>query len=81
MGIAAQKFGNLTLATTTYAAAAELDPQHIGARLFATECYIQRKLISEAKTEFEAAKEVAHNFQVEKMWLDLLPEFEDRLKP
>lgn len=75
LAISAQKNGNLDLATRCYAATAELDPKHIGARLFAAECCIQRKLKDEAKAEFIAAKEIARNHEVEKMWLDLLEDY------
>lgn len=81
LGIAAQKSGNLDLAIRGYAAAAQLDPKHIGARLFAAECYAQRKFFEEAKTEYEAAKEITHHNAVEKMWLDLLPMTEDLISP
>lgn len=81
LGMAAQKFENLDLATRGYAAAVQINPKHIGARLFAAECYTQRKLFAEAKTEYEAAKEIARNNQVEKMWLDLLPMTENLIKP
>lgn len=81
LGMAAQKSGNLDLATRGYAAAAQIDPKHIGARLFAAECYAQRKLFAEAKTEYEAAKEIARNNEVEKMWLDLLPMTESLIQP
>ncbi|MBA3237070.1 MAG: tetratricopeptide repeat protein [Parachlamydiaceae bacterium] len=73
LAIAAQKFGNLDLATRAYTTAATLDPKHIGARLFAAECYIQRNLLTEAKAEFNAAEEIVRNNEIEKKWLDLLP--------
>jgi tetratricopeptide (TPR) repeat protein len=80
LGIAAQKIGNLELASRAYAATSELDAKHIGARLFAAECYLQRDLKNEAKAEFEAAKEIARDNEIEKMWLDLLPQIESMIK-
>ncbi|MBA3237813.1 MAG: hypothetical protein H0T62_05600 [Parachlamydiaceae bacterium] len=80
LAIAAQKVGNLDMASRAYAAVSELDPQHIGARLFGAECFLQRDLKNEAKAEVEAAKEIAKNNQIEKMWLELLPQIEILVK-
>lgn len=72
MAIAAQKFGNLELATRAYATTIELDSKHIGARLFAAECYAMRNLKDEANAEFAEAKKIAANNKTEKIWLDVL---------
>ncbi|MBS0655406.1 MAG: hypothetical protein JSR46_06505 [Verrucomicrobia bacterium] len=81
MAMAAQKSGNLDLALRGYAAAAQIDPTHIGARLFAAECYAGRTLFAEAQAEYEAAKEIARTHQVDAMWLELLPLTEHLIKP
>jgi tetratricopeptide (TPR) repeat protein len=80
MGVAAQKCDKIDLASRAYAAAIELDPNLIGARLFAAECFVNRGLMNEAKEQVEAAKKIVENNKVDQMWLDLLPKIESMAK-
>lgn len=79
MGIAAQRCEDFELSCRSYGAASEIDPNHIGARVLAAECYARAKLLDEAKAELAAAKEIAAKGDVDEMWLDLLPVIEGRL--
>jgi tetratricopeptide (TPR) repeat protein len=79
-GIMAQKCENYELASHAYAATLELDPNNIGARLFAAQCFIKRKIIDEAKAEIAAAKKLSEKDGVDQMWRDLLPTIEEMLK-
>lgn len=80
LGIASQKCGNYDLAARAYHAAAELDPNLIGARLFAAESYVQLKRSHEAKSEIAAAKKIAAEHKVDQMWVDLIPAIEKTIK-
>lgn len=72
LGIMAQKCNNIELASKAYAVTLLLDPNNIGARLFAAECFFRRKLREEAKAELAAAKEIIKAGNVDQMWIDLL---------
>lgn len=76
-GLAAQKCEKYELASRAYAAALELDPQLIGARLFGAECLIRRGLFSEAKQEIEIAKQFVAQNKVDQLWIDLIPTIEE----
>lgn len=79
-GIAAQKCNDLELASNSYDAAAELEPDSIGPVLLAAECYIKRNLLDEAKTKLKAAKEIAAKNEVDTSWLDLIPTLDELLQ-
>jgi tetratricopeptide (TPR) repeat protein len=76
-GLAAQKCENYELASRAYAAALELDPQLVGARLFAAECFVRLGKISEARAEIETAKQFVAQNNVDPMWIDLIQAIED----
>lgn len=80
LGIAAQKDGEYDLASRAYAATQSLDPNNIGAKLFAAECFLQRGLASDAKTELSEAEGMAKENKPDKMWLDLMIAIQDMLK-
>jgi hypothetical protein len=76
LGIAAQKNGNVGLASRAYAATLAIDPNNFGARLFAAECLAELNRFEEAKAEVAAAKDIVKNIDVEQMWLDLISAIE-----
>lgn len=80
LGIAAQKCDKLEMASRAYAATLKLDPENIGARLFAAECLIHRNLREEAKTELDEAKKLMKGKNVDQVWLDFLPAVESMAK-
>ncbi|MBA2369025.1 MAG: tetratricopeptide repeat protein [Candidatus Protochlamydia sp.] len=80
MGILTKKMGKIELALRAFAAVLELDPNHIGARLFAAECYLLQKQLEEAKFELAAAKEIVATTEVEQMWLDYILVIDDLIK-
>jgi tetratricopeptide (TPR) repeat protein len=80
LGIAAQKCEKLEMASRAYAATSKLDPENIGARLFAAECLINRGLRDEAKAEIAEAKKLMKNGNVDQIWLDFLPAVESMAK-
>lgn len=80
LGIAAQKDGQYDLASRAYAATQSLDPSNIGAKLFASECFVQRGLYDDAKAELTAAEAMAKESKVDKMWLDLISAIHDMLR-
>lgn len=80
MGIAAQKCQNYELASRAFDAATQLDPKLIGARLFASECFVARQMPDQARAEIGAAKKIAEENEVDQMWLDLLQSLENEIK-
>ena len=80
LGLAAQKNANFDLASRAYAAAVELNPDLIEARLFAAECLFAGKEFDKAKHEIAEAKKIAERTKVDQQWLDLLPIIEDEIK-
>lgn len=79
MGIAAQRCENLDLATKAYAITLDLDPENIGAMLFAAQCFIEKSLIDDAKAELALAKERLRSGGVDKVWLEFLRAIEATL--
>lgn len=55
-GIAAQSAKNYVLAYQAYAAASEIDPNHLATRLLNAECHIRCNNFDRALAEFEASK-------------------------
>lgn len=80
LGIVAQKCENDELASRAFAATLELNPNNIGARIFAAQCFIKRKMIDEAKAEIDAAKKLSEEEGVDQMWRDLLPTIEGMIE-
>lgn len=76
MGIAAQKCKNMELASKAFTATLQLDPDNLGARLFAAECFFNQKLLEEAKAEIAAAKEIIKKGDANPVWLDYLSNLE-----
>ncbi len=79
LGIAAQKNENFELASKAYAVTLNLNPNNIGSRLFAAQCFIQRSLLDDAKTEISQAKETIREGGVDKIWVDLLGAIESTI--
>lgn len=67
-GIAAQQCENYTFAIKGYNTAENLNPELIGAYLFATECYLKLDQKSEAKDKFEKAKILAGKSPLDSNW-------------
>lgn len=80
LGIAAQKCDKIELALRAYGAALEIDPYHVGARLFAAECFMKRNLFGEAKKEIAVVKKIIKNQKVDPVWLDLLSALENSVR-
>ncbi|MBA2368507.1 MAG: hypothetical protein H0V82_05725 [Candidatus Protochlamydia sp.] len=80
LGIAAQKDNDLDLASRAYASAQLLDPTHIGAKLFAAECFVLRGLLDQAKADLAAAEAMSKETEIDKMWLDLISAIQGMLK-
>jgi len=79
-GLAAQKCEQLELASRAYAAALELDPNLLGAKVFGAECFLSRNLKEEARTEILAAKKMVEENATDPMWLELIANIEASLK-
>jgi tetratricopeptide (TPR) repeat protein len=81
-GIAAQNADKNDLALEAFAAAAELDPGHYEAWIFAVQCYLSQGFYSEAATAFEKAKEIVQSQgkTLEQPWKKLFFNIEEVLK-
>lgn len=71
-GIAAQMCKKYDLALGAYAVVSQLDPNHIGSRLFSAECWLKSGQREKAIEEYTIAKGIIKNDQEHKEWLDLL---------
>jgi tetratricopeptide (TPR) repeat protein len=80
LGIAAQKDGEFDLASRAYSATQSLDPDNIGAKLFAAECFIQRGLLHDAQAELAAAEAINKESKADKMWVDMISAIHEMLK-
>lgn len=80
LGVVAQTSGNIDLASRAYAATLALDPNNVGARLFAAECFAQCNLVDKANAELATVKNMGKTIALDKMWLDLIPVVEDLIK-
>lgn len=81
LGIVAQRAQNYELALNSYAVAADLNPQLIGAKLFAIECYLQKEQPDKAIKALEEAKQIAESNDIASEWRDLLQKIALDLKP
>lgn len=82
LGIAAQYKQDLELALKAYAITLFLDPDALGARLFACRCYLQMNALNEAANELAEAKKIVDSGteKFETNWLDLLSNLEKMLQ-
>lgn len=82
LGITAQYAGNLELALKAYTITQFLDPEALGARLFACRCYLQKNALKEAANELVEAKKITDSGaeKFETNWLDLLSNLEKMLQ-
>lgn len=67
-GIAAQQCENYTFAVKAYDKAAALNPDLIGAHLFAAECHLKLHHKSQAEAEFEKAKALSKGHPLDTKW-------------
>ncbi len=67
------------MALRAFKATIALDPDNIGARLFAAECLIHFKQLEEARAEIDAAKAIRKEGEIDKMWLELIKDLERSL--
>lgn len=79
-GIAAHQCENFNLAVKLYASANEVNPNLIGARLFASECYFRNGAKEEAKLEFEEARKIKESNGLDSDWSELFNELDKLLK-
>lgn len=80
LGIAAEKSDKIDLALRSYAAALDLDPSNIGARLFSAECYLLRHHYEEAGKELMEAKILMKETKPDQVWVDFLASLENEIK-
>ncbi len=80
LGIAAQKCEQYDLALRAYGEALQLKPDHIGVKLFSVECYLEKDLVEEAKSQLREAKKLAEKLEgegeVDEMWISFMKELE-----
>lgn len=79
LGIVAQKNEQYKTALQAYNAALSLDPQLIGAHLYAALCHIKCERKDEASKEVELAKEMMKRIEVNEDWHQLLAYIERML--
>ncbi len=70
-GISAQLCENYTLALQAYGNAVSLNPEHIGARLFATECFLKLDQHQEAESEYEVAEKISEAIPLDDQWREI----------
>jgi tetratricopeptide (TPR) repeat protein len=78
-GMVAHQNNKLDIALRSYQAAAELDPQLIGAPLLMAECYLRQDKKEEAKAAYAQAKAIAATNEVSADWKELLDGLSDSL--
>lgn len=76
-GISAQKCENYDLALKAYQKALQLKPDLIGAILFSVDCYLEKDLPEDAKSELLRAKLLSEEVEVDEKWLSFLKDLED----
>jgi tetratricopeptide (TPR) repeat protein len=79
-GIAAHRSENYDLALKLYDAANSVMPGLIAARLFSVECYLKCNLLDEALSEFEEAKKIKNETEVEPKWEEFIEQLNLAIK-
>lgn len=77
LGLAAQQLEQYELAANAYVATSNLIPDFIGARIFATQCFLKINQTAQAQNELAAAKNIQQTSGVEKDWIVYLEDIEN----
>lgn len=79
-GIISQLLGNDDYALKAYATAISLNKNLIGARIYASECYLKLKQNQEAIAEFEEAQRIAAEQDLPKEWSNLVSTLKQKIE-
>lgn len=80
VALSAQQAGDLNFALKAYSSTTNLDPNHVGAKVFPIECYLLLGNIEEAKIAFDEAEKTIHNNSSDTRWNELLADFKKWLQ-
>ncbi len=83
MGISAQEDGDFQLALRAYLATLSLDPNHLGARLMAIECFLATDQLASAEAEYLEAQKIVENAdknEIDPISIELLNKIEEVIK-